>query len=100
MRTRFDNAAIVLTVVAVIRIVSTYTTFSATYDEPMYLCAGLELITMHQYTLQPENPPLPRIVLAFPAFVGGVHYSPAIPPWDQVKSILYLNDRYRTNLVL
>jgi hypothetical protein len=47
-----------------VRIASTWGTFSDTVDEATHIGAGLELLQYHQYELRPENPPLPRVVMA------------------------------------
>jgi len=54
--------AALLIVIAVLRIASTFTTFSQTTDEPMHVGGGLEVLQDHTYQLMLLNPPLPRIV--------------------------------------
>lgn len=100
MRSRADLAAIALIVVSVVRIASTWTFFSATVDEPMHVSAGLQLYTQHEYALQPENPPLPRVVLAFAPWVGGMDFDPDRSVDQQLLRVFYSDDRYKTNLVL
>jgi hypothetical protein len=92
--------AIVLIGIAAIRIASTYTIFSATYDEPTHVSAGLELLTQHRYTLQYENPPLPRLIFAAFARLGGMTFDPHIGPDLQIREVLYANGKYKTNLVM
>lgn len=67
-------AVIVLLALGTIRIAATYTTFSETADEPMHLSAGLQILTQHRYALQFQNPPLPRILIAFPPWLAGARY--------------------------
>jgi hypothetical protein len=100
MRSRLDFAAAALLFFAVLRIVSTYTIFSATYDEPVHVSAGLELLGQHRYELQHENPPLPRAVFAIAPMLSGMKYDPATPRWIQVSEVFHQNGRYKTNLVL
>lgn len=100
MSRRFTLAAIALIVLSFARIISTYTIFSATLDEPMHLSAGLEIYTQHAYTLQEENPPLPRLVLAFAPWIGDVKLDLARGIAQQLRLVFYSNDRYKTNLVL
>jgi len=71
--------AAVLILVAAVRIVSTLTTFSETADEPMHLSSGLEVLSLHRYELQLQNPPLPRLVIALPPWLAGARYSGADP---------------------
>ncbi|HEX7833711.1 MAG TPA: glycosyltransferase family 39 protein [Thermoanaerobaculia bacterium] len=95
---RADVAAIALIVIAMIRIATTWTVFSATIDEPMHLSAGLQIYKQHAFTLQQENPPLPRVVLAFAPWIGGVELKSDIT--EQLRLVFFSNDRYKTNLVL
>lgn len=97
---RADYAAIALIVFSMLRIASTWTVFSATVDEPMHISAGLELHTQHRYTYQPENPPLPRVVLAFAPWLGGMDFDPNREISEQLLRVFYSDDRYKTNLVL
>ncbi len=97
---RWSVAAVIVMALSVVRIASTWTVFSATMDEPMHVSAGLQLYTQHTYAYQPENPPLPRVVLAFAPWLGGMDFDPARSTDDQLKRVFYSNDRYKTNLVL
>ncbi len=99
-RDRFDFAAIALIALAVLRIVSTYNIFSATYDESTHVSAGLEVLGQHHYTLQYENPPLPRVIFAIAPYLAGVRYEASTPKWLQVMEVFYANGRYKTNLFL
>jgi hypothetical protein len=95
-----DFAALALIALSMLRIASTWTVFSATVDEPMHVSAGLQLYTQHVYTYQSENPPLPRLVLAFAPWLGGMDFDPnrAVP--EQLLRVFYSDGRYETNLVL
>jgi 4-amino-4-deoxy-L-arabinose transferase-like glycosyltransferase len=97
---RWDLAAIALIALSMLRVASTWTVFSATVDEPMHISAGLELYTQHTYNYQPENPPLPRLVLAFAPWLGGMDFDRERRVDEQLLRVFYSDDRYRTNLVL
>jgi 4-amino-4-deoxy-L-arabinose transferase-like glycosyltransferase len=97
---RADWTALVLIAIATLRIAFTYTLFSATVDEPMHISAGLELLEEHRYAYQPENPPLPRLVLAFAPWVGGMELDPAIRVEEQLQRVFHSRGRYEANLVL
>lgn len=97
---RSDLIAIVLVVLSMARIASTWTIYSATVDEPMHISAGLELYTQHKYSYQSENPPLPRLVLAFLPWRGGMDFDPARPMNDQLQQVFYSDGHYMRNLVL
>jgi hypothetical protein len=100
MNRRADLAAIVLIAISLVRIAATWTLYSATVDEPMHVSAGLQLYTQRAYTYQPENPPLPRLVLALAPWLGGMDFDPARATDQQLLRVFYSDDRYRTNLVL
>lgn len=94
------KAALALIVLSALRIAATWTLYSATVDEPMHVSAGLQLYTQRAYTLQPENPPLPRLVLAFAPWLGGMEFDPGRDTNEQLLRVFYSGDRYKTNLVL
>ena len=85
---------------AMVLIASTWTIFSATTDEPIHLSAGLELLANHQYTLQPWNPPLPRVVFAFVPWRLGLQYDPRLNLIDQLKVVFHHGGRYTRNLAI
>jgi len=97
---RSTLAAIALIALGAARIASTYTTFSATTDEPMHLSAGLELLTQHRYSYQLENPPLPRLVFALTPWLAGVKFDPSIDYVEQMKRVYYSNGQYTRNLAI
>ncbi|HEX8408116.1 MAG TPA: glycosyltransferase family 39 protein [Thermoanaerobaculia bacterium] len=94
------RAALALIVLSMLRIAATWTTLSATVDEPMHVSAGLQFYTQRVYTYQPENPPLPRLVFALPALLGGMDFDPNRSIDQQLLNVFYSDDRYKTNLVL
>jgi 4-amino-4-deoxy-L-arabinose transferase-like glycosyltransferase len=89
-----------LIALSMLRIASTWTVFSATVDEPMHISAGLQLYTQHVYTYQPENPPLPRLVLALAPWLGGMDFDPSRPVPEQLLHVFYSGGHYERNLVL
>lgn len=95
-----DVAALALIALSMLRIASTWTVFSATVDEPMHISAGLQLYTQHAYTYQPENPPLPRLVLALAPWLAGMDFDPNRGMEEQLLRVFYSDGRYKTNLVL
>ena len=56
--------AIALVALATVRIVSTYTIFSHTFDEPAHLACGMQWLEKHTYTYEPQHPPLARVMTA------------------------------------
>ena len=94
------KAALALIAISALRIAATWTVYSATVDEPMHVSAGLQFYTQRVYTIQPENPPLPRLVLAFAPWLGGMDFDPNRDTNAQLLRVFYSDDRYKTNLVL
>ena len=97
---RIDVAAFALIALSMLRIASTWTVFSATVDEPMHVSAGLQLYTQHAYTYQPENPPLPRLVLALIPWLAGMDFDSRRLVEEQALMVFYSDGRYETNLAL
>ena len=50
--------ALLLALIAVIRIVSSYSQTSQAFDEPCHVAAAIELLARHTYKLDPVHPPL------------------------------------------
>lgn len=92
--------ALALIAFAAARVASTFTVFSATADEPMHLSAGLQILTQHRYSLQLENPPLPRVVFAFAPWLDGVKFDPDLELVEQMRRVFNSNGRYARNLVV
>ena len=60
-----------LILIAVIRVVVTFRTFSLTVDESTHIGAGLQIYQEHRYDFHRHNPPLPRLVMAaIPYWIG------------------------------
>src|SRR5437764_12252545 len=92
--------AVLLITIGALRIASTWTTFSQTSDEATHIGAGLQLLQYHQYEVQPENPPLPRIVMAAAPLWGGMRWSAGENSYQQMHDMLYGHGKYERNLVL
>jgi 4-amino-4-deoxy-L-arabinose transferase and related glycosyltransferases of PMT family len=92
--------AALLIVFGAFRIATTWTTFSNTVDEPTHIAAGLELLQFHRYELQPENPPLPRIVLAAAPLAGGMRWTTEGNRFARFHILIYGHGDYKHNLVL
>jgi hypothetical protein len=70
--TRWRIAAIALSVAAVIAVISTYSVFSQTSDEPAHIACGMEWLTRGTYTYDgAQHPPLTRVLAALGPFVRG-----------------------------
>lgn len=71
---RYALVALILILVGSVRIVSTYSVFNATIDEPDNLAAGLEYVSTGRYLYHDENPPLARVFEAIGPRLAGERY--------------------------
>jgi hypothetical protein len=62
----------VLTLVFCWRCYRTFDIFSNTTDEPAHIACGLEVWQSGRYTLEPQHPPLARVIVALPAYLAGL----------------------------
>jgi hypothetical protein len=89
-----------LTGIAVVRIVSTYTEFSQVWDEPAHIACGMEWLERHTYTFEPQHPPLARVTVALGPYLAGLRLRGQGDMWEEGNAILYARDRYPLNLAL
>ena len=57
--------------IASVRIISTYTVFNHTIDEPDHLAAGMEWLSAGKYLYEDQHPPLARVMGALGPFLAG-----------------------------
>jgi 4-amino-4-deoxy-L-arabinose transferase-like glycosyltransferase len=73
------------------RIAVTYGVFSPTFDELFHLACGLEWWETHEYLVEPQHPPLSRVVAAAgPYFAGGrrtIMLDPAQQGWSVLEQL-------------
>jgi len=62
-----------LVVLATIRIVSTYSSLSYTWDEPGHIASGVELLTKGTYTYDRQHPTLTRVAVGLLPRLAGAH---------------------------
>src|SRR6516165_1969615 len=62
-------ACALLIILGALRIISTYAIFSPTNDERTNIGSGMEWLTEGQYSDDPTNPPLARILIALGPFL-------------------------------
>jgi Dolichyl-phosphate-mannose-protein mannosyltransferase len=91
---------IVLGAIGVIRIVSTYSIFSQTTDEPAHVATGMEWLQRGTYTLEPLHPPLARIAVALGPYLSGLRLTGEGRIWAQGNEILLARGQYLHNLAL
>ena len=81
--------AIGLVALGTARIVSTYTIFSHTFDEPAHIACGMEWLEKHTYTYEPQHPPLTRVMTAVLPKIFGAHGWNKKSMWDDGLAILF-----------
>jgi hypothetical protein len=64
--------AVVLVLIASGRIISTYTVFNHTADEPAHIASGMQWLDRHVYLYEPQHPPLARIAVALGPYLLGI----------------------------
>ena len=97
--------AVVLVVLASLRIVSTYTVFNHTFDEPGHIAAGMEWLDRHTFTYEPKHPPLARVATAIgPYLLGirsqGVKFGNGVSLTNEGTAILYRDHHYDSTLAM
>ena len=90
--------ALVLILIASLRIVSTYRVLSHSFDEPGHLAVGIEWIENGTYTYEDQHPPLARVVGALGAHLSGSRWSRLKNRYDEGYHLLGQNDKYIQNL--
>jgi len=66
------SAVLVLILIASVRIVSTYTVFNHTSDEPNHIACGMEWLDKGTYTYEAQHPPLARVAAALGPYLLGI----------------------------
>ncbi|HTM47427.1 MAG TPA: glycosyltransferase family 39 protein [Bryobacteraceae bacterium] len=84
--------AVGLALLATIRIVSTYTVFSHTSDEPAHLACGMQWLDQHVYRYEAQHPPLPRIMAALGPYLDGARSAGQSEMFMEGNAILYAGD--------
>ncbi len=69
---RASLAAAALVAVAALRVVSTYHDFNQAYDEPAHIACGMEWLDKGTYSMEPQHPPLPRVMSALGPYLAGL----------------------------
>ncbi|HXM67734.1 MAG TPA: glycosyltransferase family 39 protein [Candidatus Acidoferrum sp.] len=102
--------AAVLALVAVVRVMLTYSHTAQAFDEPYHVAAAIELLDRGTYTLDPLHPPLERIAIGIPLYLSGERFPKLARSESDASTTPYLcaignailNDagRYARNLKL
>ena len=99
------SAALVLILIASLRIVSTYTVFNHTSDEPNHVACGMEWLDKGNYTYEAQHPPLARVAAALGPFLLGIRSQGSPKPNSlevpqEGTKILYRDRHYELTLAL
>lgn len=95
LRKILESRALLIAVVAVllatVRIVTTYPVFSHTSDEPAHIACGMEWLARGTYTLEPQHPPLARILAALGPFLAGTPDPGKTEMYTEGMALIYDN---------
>jgi len=91
---------VVLLAVASLRIVSTYTVFNHTVDEPTHVACGMEWLDHGTYHYETQHPPLARVATALGPYLAGVRTTGQDKKEMEGAVILYYGGNYDRNLSL
>jgi hypothetical protein len=92
--------AVVAAAAGVLMVVSTYETFSNTYDEPAHVAAGMEWLSRGTYTYEAQHPPLGRIAAAIGPYLHGDRSIGDPSIFREGAKLLGRGDHYRVTLAL
>src|SRR5271169_6374461 len=59
--------------IASARIITTYTVFNHTVDEPAHIACGMEWLDRKTYHYEAQHPPLARVMTAIGPYLSGAH---------------------------
>ena len=89
-----------LALVAVARVVATYSVFNHTYDEPNHISAGMEWLERGTFTFEPKHPPLGRVAAALGPYLAGARLAGERRMVEGGRAILYDRNDYSRTLSL
>ena len=104
-RRTYVAVAALLVLLAMIRVMLSYSQTAQAFDEPCHVAAAIEFLDKGTYTLDPVHPPLARLAIGLPLYLGGERFPHLSPPDSQSYNLVgnaILNDpgHYMRNLVL
>jgi hypothetical protein len=89
-----------LVLIGSLRIVSTYSVFSQTSDEPAHIATGMEWLDRGQFQYEPLHPPLARVAAALGPFLDGRSSQGQPDVWQEGVAILGQGEQYDRTLAL
>jgi len=92
--------ATLLVAAASLRIVSTYSHFCFTADEPGHFGCGLEYVASHVYRLETQHPPLARAAMALLPYLDGSRPAGNSKPDKEGMAVMYRRGNPQRTLTL
>jgi hypothetical protein len=86
--------AVLLTILGSLRIVSTYSIFNHTIDEPDHLAAGMQFLCTGKYRYEDQHPPLARLASAIGPYSAGERWNSQTPTYAEGYRILGHGEHY------
>ena len=90
--------ALVLVLIATIRVVSTYSVLSHTFDEPDHIACGMEWLDRHTYTYETQHPPLARVAAAIGPYLLGIRSQRRERLDKEATAVIYDHHQYDRTL--
>lgn len=88
--------AVLLVMVSLGAILHTWTIYGQTWDENDHIAGGMEWLANHEFSADPVDPPLPRVMVAIGPTVLGLRQPVHGNLWDAGNAILARGSYYRT----
>jgi hypothetical protein len=92
--------AVALILLGSVRIISTYTVFNHTSDEPAHIASGMQWLDQGTYRYEHQHPPLTRVVVALGPYLAGARSNRQGDIFVEGDTILYGGGRYDLRLAL
>lgn len=100
LRTHSMAAFLILTAIATVRIVATYSVFDHTPDEVGHIAVGMEYLDKGIYQMEWQHPPLARVAAALGPYLAGVRSQHERIKNYEGAAILNAQHNYGRNLAL
>ncbi len=97
---RATAITLALIVLGTVRIVSTYTVFNHTSDEPAHIASGMQWLDQGTYRYEHQHPPLTRILVALGPYLAGARSNKQGDLFMEGDTILYGGGHYDLRLAL
>src|SRR5438132_3748656 len=91
---------VLLILLTMVRIGSTWRVFSQTTDEPIHFLAGYVWLAEGRYMIMPDHPPLARVLAALPLWLTGARDGHESDFGPRINRMLLTGNRYEHNLAL